>query len=495
MRASRPFRSALFRPRCVLASVLLSGLLGCAIGSGIGMHRGGGRGGSGGGNGGGNGPTGPSGPVGPVAPFFFGMHVNRPNSPFPPSAGVPVAGVRLWDTHTSWATTNTGPGRFDWSELDSRVNEAVGYDADVLYDLARTPGWAQCAENNTSCGSGNANFLCGYADLSGEGGPGECFPPSDLRVDGSGTNQHWIDWVTAVANRYKGKISYYEIWNEPNNSVMWQGTNAQLVRMAGDARCIIEGDKGCNPQSSYTQKGIDPAAQMLTPAYTNPVADAAAYLTTPLNGGTGTGSTFADAIAFHGYPGEKPAEDVLKIYGNLYAILNGQGLQGMPVFNTEGSWGTNNNVSELSDPDQEAAFTARYLLVQQSAGIQRLYWYGWDLGSGNGTLWTNAGLTRAGVSYQQTESWLMGATLSAPCSASGSVWSCNYTRSGGYQAMVVWNASQSCSGGNCSTSNYPLPAATQFTQYQDVLGTTHAISGGSVPIGAKPILIETGNIP
>src|SRR5258708_14422074 len=64
------------------------------------------------------------------------------------------------------------------------------------------------------------------------------FPYTTLfrSVDGSGTNQHWIDWVTAVVTRYKGKISYYEIWNEPNNTAMWQGTNAQLVRLAGDAR-------------------------------------------------------------------------------------------------------------------------------------------------------------------------------------------------------------------------------------------------------------------
>ncbi len=44
----------------------------------------------GGGGGGGGGST--------VAPFFFGMHINNPNSPFPSTANVPVAGVRLWDT-------------------------------------------------------------------------------------------------------------------------------------------------------------------------------------------------------------------------------------------------------------------------------------------------------------------------------------------------------------------------------------------------------------
>jgi hypothetical protein len=314
-------------------------------------------------------------------------------------------------------------------------------------------------------------------------------------VDGSGPNQHWIDWVSAVATRYKGKISYYEIWNEPNISGMWQGTDAQLVRMAGDARCIIIGDKGCNSQSTYAQKGIDSASHLLTPAFTSPVDDLAAYLITPLSGGTGIGGNLAEVVAFHGYPGPNPAEQVVTIYDKVNSILVGQALRTLPVFDTEGSWGARDGVSNLSDPDQEAAFTARYLLVQQSAGIQRLYWYGWDLNSGDGTLWTPSGLTAAGVSYQQIEVWLSGATLTAPCSPKGTVWNCRYTRPGGYQGLVVWDASQTCGNGSCGVSNFTLPSSPQFTLYQDVAGNTHSISGSRVPIGAKPILIETGKIP
>jgi hypothetical protein len=440
------------------------------------------------------------------------MHINNPNSTFPsttPSPNVPIAGVRLWDTQTSWATTNISPipagssgncppSSCDWTNLDLRVNQALAKKVDVLYDFARTPAWAQCANNNPLCGSANTTITCAYATIPPpEGGPGECFPPNDLNFDGSGTNQHWIDWVTAVVTRYKGKISYYEIWNEPNNTAMWQGTNAQLVRLAGDARCIIVGDKGCNPTiSSYSQTGIDPSAKVLTPGWGNPIDSIGPYLITPLNGVVGvTGAALADIAAFHGYPGQNPPEQVLKIYGTLSGLLQGLNL---PVFDTEGSWGASNGIPSISDPDQQAAFTARYLLVQQSAGIQRLYWYGWDLASGNGTLWTpSGGLTLAGVAYQQTELWVSGATLVKPpgCSANGSIWTCAYTRSGNYQALAVWDASQSCSGGVCGTSTFTLPSSPAFTQYQDLAGNTHAPVSGTVAIGAKPILLETGNIP
>jgi len=455
--------------------------------------------GQGGGGGGGGGNT-----SGPVGPEFFDMHINNFSSALPGSEGVPIHGVRLWDTQTSWATTNVADGVFNWNHLDQRVNQALSANLDVLYDLARTPSFAQCSPTNTACGSGNSSIVCAYSSGDGsDNSPGDCFPPSDLNSDGSGTNQHWISWVTAVATRYKGQIAFYEIWNEPNIPEMWQGTTPQLIRMAADARCIIIGDKGCSSLSTYSQTAIDPSAKMLTPAFTFPVTDLGPYLSASISGVTGTGSTLADVVAFHAYPGTgNPAENVLGDYHNVLQAMTGT----QPVFDTEGSWGRNDNgTANLTDADQQAAFTARYLMVLQSAGVQRVYWYGWDFRlSDDGDLWaplgtepglTSGGLTKAGVAYQQTESWLAGATLSTPCSNNGSIWTCGYTRSGGYQALAVWDKSQSCSNGTCTTSTFTLPSSPQFTQYQDLAGNINAVSGGTVQIGAKPILLETGNIP
>jgi hypothetical protein len=444
-----------------------------------------------------------TGVTGPVGPEFFDMHINNFSSALPNADGVPIHGVRLWDTQTAWATTNVADGVYKWNNLDKRVNQALTAKLDVLYDLARTPAFAQCASSNTACGSGNTSIICAYSSGDGsDNSPGDCFPPSDLNTDGSGTNQHWIAWVTAVATRYKGQIAFYEIWNEPNTPEMWQGTTAQLIRMAADARCIIIGDKGCGSLSTYSQTGVDPAARMLTPAYTFPVSDLGPYLSASISGVSGTGSTFADIVAFHGYPGTgNPPENVLDDYHKVLGEMSGA----QPVFDTEGSWGRNDNgTSNLPDSDQQAAFTSRYLMVQQSAGIKRVYWYGWDFRlSDDGDLWAplgsepglnSGGLTKAGVSYQQTESWLSGASVSNPCSNQATIWTCGYTRSGGYQALAVWDKSQTCNGGNCTTSSFTLPSS-QYTQYQDLSGNIKLISGSTVQIGAKPILLETGNIP
>jgi len=79
---------------------------------------------------------------------------------------------------------------------------------------------------------------------------------------------------------------------------------------------------------------------------------------------------------------------------------------------------------------------------------------------------------------------MVGATMSAPCAASGTVWTCRLSRPKGYHALAVWNTAE--------TSTFvPL---TEYTQYHDLAGNTHRLSG-SVVIGAQPILLTSGNAP
>jgi len=173
----------------------------------------------------------------------MGVHFGSTNLPWPT---VSFGGLRLWDTHTGWAEINTAFGQYDWSNLDSFVADAQAHNVDVLYNLARTPTWASSSPNDSSC-------AC--ASISGNG---QCWPPIDLNADGSGTDKDWITWVTAVASRYKGQIKYYEIWNEWNVPLFWQGTPAQLVRMEQDARCVVAGPPSgfsCNANGSVFPSG------------------------------------------------------------------------------------------------------------------------------------------------------------------------------------------------------------------------------------------------
>jgi hypothetical protein len=147
----------------------------------------------------------------------------------------------------------------------------------------------------------------------------------------------------------------------------------------------------------------------------------------------------------------------------------------------------------------QAGFVAKMYLLQWQANVARFYWYQWNNDT-FGTLWTpDPGNPSApgtvlppGIAYEQVYQWMAGAVASS-CTSAGSVWTCELTRSGGYQALAVWDASQSCSNGSCTTSNYIYP--TIYKQYRDLSGNVTALTGTTVAIGTRPILLENETAP
>jgi hypothetical protein len=392
---------------------------------------------------------------GSVPSTLFGMHVSvntfTGKDPWP---AVPFGTLRMWDTGTQWMEMNKAPGVFDFSQLDEVLAMAAANNAtDILFTLAGTPEWAATVKGDTSC-------------KYRQNGPGFCQPPVDLNADGSGSDQHWEDFVTAVATHAAGRIRYWEVWNEPSDHTQWKGTVAQLARMASDAGRII--------------KSIDPAALIVSPA---PVTGDYTFMWQFLNLG---GASAVDVLALHGYVSEgQPPESVLSNISGIRMAAAESGVSSKPVWDTEGSWGRNVN---LPDPDGQAAFLARFYLLKQGAGISRFWWYAWDNTSA-GTLWSPSGIHPAGVAYQQVYNWIVGSTSAGPCSQNGAVWTCTLTRAPGYRATAVWDASQTCSAGVCTTSTYIVPAG--YIRFRDLTGqSTPATAGAPIHIGARPILLE-----
>jgi len=410
----------------------------------------------------------------------FGLHIDYVGTPWPT---ISFGAQRFWDSDTAWAQINTASGVWDWTMTDTRINAALANHVDILFDLARTPPWAQCAGNDTSCGSGQGDSVCNSYNQGGwQGGPGQCYPPGDLNVDGTGANQHWIDWVTALATRYKGEIKFYEIWNEPTAPIMWQGTTAQLVRMTQDARCIIIGT-GCSPLSTYTQKAIDPSAQITTPAY---VTDTGINVATAMNEYLSAGGgQYVDVISYHGYvQWPAPPEDAVTDAAPLQNVLATAGQGNKPLFSTEGGYGAK---VLITDTDQETAWIARFVLLMQSINVARSYWYAWD-GATTPFWYPTTGVDIGGTTYNEMTTWLVGATLSSPCSAVGTVWQCGYTRPGGYKSIAVWDTSQSCNNSVCTYSKFTIPAGYDYST--TIAGVKTQTNGSTVQIGLKPILLS-----
>lgn len=415
-------------------------------------------------------------PPGAIPSSYFGMQMNSGTISQQPWPVVPFGGVRLWDASVSWSEINTAAGAYDFTDLDKWLALIPKHNADILYTFGRTPAWASSSPNDGSCG---------FA-------PGSCDPPNDLNPDGTGTDQQWKTFVTAVTQHVASsgtQIKYWEIWNEAANPSTWTGTVAQTVRMTTDAIPIIRAN--------------DPGAVVLSPSVIIESTDGQSFLAQYLPA-LKAGGGDVDAIGFHGYvqKGGTPLvpENLLTYLNQMQSILASAGEGSKPIFDTEAGWGdpTISN-PPFADPDMQAGFVARMYLLQWPSTVARFYWYQWN-NKTEGTLWdpdpsdpsAPGTVLPAGIAYGQVYNWMVGAVASA-CTSSGSVWTCALTRSSGYQALAVWDASQTCSGGNCTTSNFTFPAA--YTQYRDLAGNTTPLSGSTVAIGAKPILLENQSAP
>ena len=387
---------------------------------------------------------------------------------------------------------NPSEGVYDFSHLDRWLDEANRRNLDVLYTFARVPLWAS-SKKHLYCNDRVPN--------------GECAPPNDLNADGTGTDQHWKDFVTAVVNHsinsQTAHINHYEIWNEPDTMGNWQGTTQQMVRMTADAAEIIH--------------RLSPSSTVNSPAPSGEWGlghggtAVAVWMKDFLSRG---GGQYVDAIGFHSYVwqnGSIPyAELVVPLIEDLKPVLVKYHMDKLPLWSTEGAFGSRTDGENgITDTDLQSAFTAKYLMLQLSEGVDHFFWFVWN-GSptpdGRGTLWTDqkvygcktpnkAGgyLCDAGVAYEQVEDWMLGASFTKKCAQhkGSGLWSCNFKRSGGYHAEAIWDMNKTCGHGVCQTHHVHVPG--EYKQYRDIKGNLYQIKNHSVPVGAKPILLENQN--
>ena len=387
-------------------------------------------------------------PTPEIPSTFFAMTTLDAND-FPPLS----VGAEAHPSAFLWPFIEKKRGSYQWDMIDPFVNDANSRNIPVTLAFGKVPGWEM--KGAGKC----ADFGGGMKSCPG--------PPVSL--------DDWKAIVTAVAKHYKGRVQYYEIWNEVNLPVHFTGSPQELVDLAKVAYTTI--------------KSIDPNAKVLMPSMgSNPQIETAhwdAWLTSYLQAG---GGQYADAATFHGYTGGKDPEAIARFIHQDRQILDSNGLSGMPIYDTEGGWG----VLLPQGEDNQAGFIARWYLLQAgllaSDNLQSAAWYTW--GHPNGNNWgaierLDHTPTQAGLAFNEVYKWLVGAMVPKPCTFTGqdpkhAVWTCNLERSGGYQAQAVWNTT--------GPESYRVPKG--FTHYRDLAGNTTAINGSSVMIGVKPILLE-----
>lgn len=407
----------------------------------------------------------------PASYFGFNLHpgvfTTPPKYPWP---AIPFGAVRLWATETTWNDINTASGVYDFSTLDNTISVAKSNGQnDFVFTFGAVPTWASSVPTDASCTAANL---------------GSCDPPIGLS---SGDDHLWQDFVAAITahNAANGfPIKYWEIWNEPNILVEWNGTPAEMALMAKDAYTII--------------KAADSTALVTTPTpgEDGPTQSISSWEPAYLGALVPFGGIFADIITYHGYAdacdNEAPESESSKVSDVTTAVdqsVLSASLASLPIWNTEGSW---NKDAGLPDPNIQAAYVARMYLLQWSLGVSRFYWFQYG-NTQNGTfLNSDNSLDLAGTAYGQVYNWMVGATATSQCTPNGTVWTCNFTSSGGVQEQAVWDTSQTCGNGSCTTSSY-TPGST-YKEYYDLAGDPPTPISGTVQIGAEPILLTSTNI-
>jgi hypothetical protein len=417
---------------------------------------------------------------------------------------------RFWDSPPlQWPSINTASGVFDFNNLDATL--ATAYSSGVtegMYTLARTPSWAS---------SNPSDMSCNYATAASGGGGGECDPPNDLNSDGTGSNAIWKAWITGIASHVNNPtylqthahIKYWEIWNEPDAQFYWNGSFAQLARLTEDANCIITGrgvihESGNGTATACTATAIDPTAQiimssghatgkLLTYAQNQLYCNASPtgyQLPCPIPGNAVASAV--DIINFHMKPGNQTGdtcppptactpESAMQMYiSGIHGILQ-PAEQAKPLWDGEASYAEAGFTGAYTDVDMAASFLPRFYLIDWSLGISGIAWYDWS--------YMTTLPAPVQTSYQQTYNWLSGSSLSTPCAASGTVWSCTITKSG-TQYLIMWDASQSCANGSCTTATQTV--GSQWSTYQDITiaNAPVSISGRIVPVGIKPVVMH-----
>ncbi|MFZ2654593.1 MAG: beta-galactosidase [Victivallales bacterium] len=143
-----------------------------------------------------------------------------PNKAYDKVAALGVKWIRI---QSGWARTEKTKGVYDFAWLDEI--------ADNLLKRGLTPWMCLCY--------GNGLYTEAAAKVFGAVG---C-PP----IKSEEEKKAWAEYVSALTSRYKGKIQWYEVWNEPDGKWCWKhGPNGTEYGefLKATAAAVKKGDSG-----------------------------------------------------------------------------------------------------------------------------------------------------------------------------------------------------------------------------------------------------------
>ena len=226
-------------------------------------------------------------------------------------------------TLVRWIYIERSKGIYDWSLLDAWVMTAQQHGVSFHYTNDGVPAWA-VADRSTCAPSSIDSVLDCNA------------PPMNI--------QDWDDFVTALVTRYKGKITYYELWNEPDNQYWLAGAKSHTKPGAMKTSDMVMLTKHAHD----IIRRIDPNAKIISPSFHG---SGDWFMDQYYAAG---GVTDVDIVSIHGYPESgkiTPEGSISNHVNRLLPIISKYGLQNKPLWDTEIAWSDQSN-NAITDPDE-----------------------------------------------------------------------------------------------------------------------------------------------
>lgn len=200
-----------------------------------------------------------------------------------------------------WSQVNPAPGVWRFEAIDRQVRQARDRDLDILALLAHAPEWLGGGTNGTT-------------------------PPAEVA--------RWTEFVTRTAERYRGRIAAYEIWNEPDfrdegDGIGWNREIEAAPRYLDYLRVAVQ-----------AIRAKAPGTKIVGPALSSGSSERKRALLAQLE--RGGAAALLDAVSVHqNIQGDDgPGPWLVRLLGNgLYPLEElAPSLAGKPIWVTEFGW-------------------------------------------------------------------------------------------------------------------------------------------------------------
>ena len=128
----------------------------------------------------------------------------------------------------AWRDLEPQPGVWDWTQSDRILREIDRRGLSIIVRLGQVPGWARAV------GQRAANDAPAH-DISG-----------------------WANYCARVAGRYQSQVAAYQIWNEPNLSREWGGSEPDPAGYVNLLAACSAAIRAADPAAVLVSAGLAP---------------------------------------------------------------------------------------------------------------------------------------------------------------------------------------------------------------------------------------------